>query len=100
MSQLRGVRKMAEYLVKYPINRFGALPHVIRMLVETPLPSAVFEKIAQMSVLTVGGAALPKRLEDEFNAKIDAAPVERCVSLQQVWGMTEVGWVFQSIRNG
>jgi len=66
-------------------------------LVETQLPSAVFEKIAQMSVIAIGGAALPKRLEDEFNAKIDAAPVERTVSVQQAWGMTEVGWVFQSL---
>jgi long-subunit acyl-CoA synthetase (AMP-forming) len=73
MSQLSDVRKMAEYLVKYPISRFGVLPHVIRMLVETQLPSAVFEKIAQMSVIAIGGAALPKRLE------------------------TEVGWVFQSL---
>ena len=88
---------MVEYLVNYPISRFGVLPHVIRMLVDTQLPSAVFEKIAQMSVIAIGGAALPKRLEDEFNAKIDAAPAERTVSVQQAWGMTEVGWVFQSL---
>ena len=56
MSQLSDVRKMTEYLVKYPISRFGVLPHVIRMLVETQLPSAVFEKIAQMRVIAIGGA--------------------------------------------
>jgi hypothetical protein len=33
---------------------------------QTQLPSAVFEEIEQMSVIAIGGAALPKRLEDEL----------------------------------
>lgn len=46
-----------------------------------------------MRQISIGGAALPKRLEDDFIAKINAGTVKRSVSVQQVWGMTEVGWV-------
>ena len=90
------VYKLAECIVKYNISRFTALPHIIRQLTETAdLPPRTFEKIAQMEQIIVTGAALSRKLEDAFNTKIDAAANgKRRIRVDQIWGMTEAGFVF------
>jgi acyl-coenzyme A synthetase/AMP-(fatty) acid ligase len=92
------VGKFGEYIAKYKPQSIGGLPHIIRILTENEYPPEVFETIAQMQNVMVGGAPFPKRLEDEFNAKIDAhAKGHRKVRVDQAWGMTECGWVGMGI---
>jgi len=88
------VLKFGEYIARYKPQRFWGLPHVIRTLTETKFEPNVFDTIAQMDTVIIGGAPLPKSLEDSFDAKIDAASKgHRKVAIDQVWGMTEVGFV-------
>lgn len=87
------IHKFGRYLAKYAITRFFTAPWALRLLVETDLPPEVFERIAVMHSILIGGAHLPRALEDQFNAKINSAKVKRKVSVDQIWGMTEAGWV-------
>jgi acyl-coenzyme A synthetase/AMP-(fatty) acid ligase len=84
--------------VRYQIRNIGGLPHSIRSLVETPFPQEVFEAISRMNTVVVAGASFPKRLEDEFVAKLDSASKgKRIVKVVQAFGMTEVGAVRDNI---
>jgi acyl-coenzyme A synthetase/AMP-(fatty) acid ligase len=86
--------------VKYKPSHLGTLPHVLRLLTTTPFPPQVFETISKMQRVVIGGAVLSRRLEEEFNAKVDAASKgNRIVRICQVWGMTEVGWVSSFLRS-
>jgi acyl-coenzyme A synthetase/AMP-(fatty) acid ligase len=70
-------------------------PAILRPLTESEFPPEVFEAISQMDAILVGGTAFPKRLNEQFNAKIDAAAKgKRKVTVRQIWGMTEAGMVF------
>lgn len=98
MTSSFDVHKLAQCIVKYNISRITALPHIIRQLTESAdLPPETFEKIAQMEQIIIGGAAVSRKLEDAFNAKIDAAGKgKRRVRVDQIWGMTEAGLVCHS----
>ena len=88
------IKKFGDYMVKYPINSFGGLPHVIRLIVEGNLSQEVWKRISQMQSILVGGAPFPKSLEEDLNAKLDeAAGHKRVARIGQAWGMTESGWV-------
>jgi acyl-coenzyme A synthetase/AMP-(fatty) acid ligase len=87
------IHKFGRYLAKFPITRFLVHPYMLRLLIEADLPPEVFEAIAAMHSVLIGGASLPRILEDQFNAKINSAKVKRTVIVDQIWGMTEAGWV-------
>jgi len=88
------INKFGNYFVNYPLNSFGGLPHMIRLIVQGNLSQEVWKRISQMESILVGGAPFPRSLEDDLNAKLDeAAGPKRVARIGQAWGMTECGWV-------